>query len=68
MFGYVFQDFGLIPVLTCAEKIGLPAFYDGVPGALRGETVKLLLGDLGLLHRAERYPETLSGGERNVSP
>jgi macrolide transport system ATP-binding/permease protein len=64
VFGYVFQDFGLIPVLTCAENIGLPAVYDGVPGALRRDLVEQLLADLGLSHRAFHYPETLSGGER----
>jgi macrolide transport system ATP-binding/permease protein len=63
-FGYVFQHYGLIPVLTCAENVALPAYYDGAIGAVRRETAGRLLADLGLAPRADRYPETLSGGEQ----
>jgi macrolide transport system ATP-binding/permease protein len=64
VFGYVFQDFGLIPVLTCAENVCLPAAYDGVPDTAQHAAADRLLGEFGLRHRASRYPETLSGGER----
>jgi macrolide transport system ATP-binding/permease protein len=63
-FGYVFQNFGLISVLTCAENVALPAYYDGAPDPQRSEAAARVLGELGLAHRLARYPETLSGGEQ----
>ncbi len=63
-FGYVFQNFGLISVLTCAENVALPVYYDGATAAQRNEAAGLLLSELGLAHRSPRYPETLSGGEQ----
>jgi macrolide transport system ATP-binding/permease protein len=63
-FGYVFQNFGLISVLTCAENVALPAYYDGATDAQRRDAASRLLSDLGLEHRLHCYPETLSGGEQ----
>jgi macrolide transport system ATP-binding/permease protein len=63
-FGYVFQNFGLISVLTCAENVALPAYYDGASRAERSQAADRLLAQLGLAHRSSRYPETLSGGEQ----
>jgi macrolide transport system ATP-binding/permease protein len=63
-FGYVFQHFGLIPVLTCTENVALPAYYDGAGRLLRHEAAASLLAQLGMEHRAARFPETLSGGEQ----
>ncbi len=62
--GIIFQFFNLIPTLTVLENITLP-------GELRGENrhvvekrVRALLERVGLIDRAEAYPDRLSGGEQ----
>ncbi len=58
--GFVFQNFGLLPTLTVAENIALPAFFAG-RGA--GEKLDELLEKVGLEHRRTHRPHELSGGE-----
>jgi putative ABC transport system ATP-binding protein len=58
--GFVFQDFGLLPVLTVAENIALPAGLGQVSGA---PSVDSLLERVGLSHRKNHRPHQLSGGE-----
>lgn len=58
--GFVFQHFGLIPTLTVAENIALPAFFARRPAARR---VTDLLEKVGLGHRRDHRPHQLSGGE-----
>jgi putative ABC transport system ATP-binding protein len=62
--GFVFQFFNLIPTLTVGENVALPIELAGSPaGAAAGRT-RTLLEQVGLPGMAERYPETLSGGEQ----
>jgi macrolide transport system ATP-binding/permease protein len=63
-FGFIFQHFGLIPVLTGAENVRLPARYDGAPEAEQRAEAGVLLARMGLERQSRRYPETLSGGEQ----
>ena len=58
--GFVFQHFGLIPTLTVAENVALPALF-----ARREcrEKVDSLLQRVGLAHRHNHRPHELSGGE-----
>jgi putative ABC transport system ATP-binding protein len=58
--GFVFQHFGLLPTLTVAENVALPAFF-----ARRRVTQRLdqLLARVGLEHRRDHRPHELSGGE-----
>lgn len=59
--GFVFQDFQLVADLTARENALLPQTHGGD----RDEAwVDDLLDRLGVSHRADRYPETLSGGEK----
>ncbi len=61
VFGYIFQNFYLIPTLTVRENIALPlAFYKkkGVD-----EEVERLLEMLGMGHRRHHLPGQISGGE-----
>ena len=62
--GFVFQFFNLIPTLTVAENIALPLELNGIPAAQQQAVSAHLLQQIGLAHTAQRYPETLSGGEQ----
>jgi len=62
--GFVFQFFNLIPTLTVGENIALPMELVGTGPGDAGRRVHALLEQVGLAHVADRYPETLSGGEQ----
>jgi putative ABC transport system ATP-binding protein len=62
--GFVFQFFNLIPTLTVGENIALPMELLGVRGDTLRQRVDSLLAQVGLANMAQRYPETLSGGEQ----
>jgi len=58
--GFVFQHFGLIPTLTVAENVSLPALF----ARRRADTkVNELLEKVALAHRRDHLPKELSGGE-----
>jgi ABC-type lipoprotein export system ATPase subunit len=61
--GMVFQSFHLVPELTGAENVVLPARANG--GALAGSArARALIERLGLAEAAGRRPAELSGGEQ----
>lgn len=62
--GMVFQFFNLLPVLTAAENIALPAVISGTGGGPRDERVAQLLATAGLTHVAGKLPSQLSGGQQ----
>jgi putative ABC transport system ATP-binding protein len=61
---YVFQTFGLIPVLSAAENVGAPLRLARTPAADRERRVRLLLDLVGLAEHAEQRPGELSGGQQ----
>ena len=61
VFGYIFQNFYLIPTLTVRENVALPLAFFKKPG-VEGE-VDRLLGMLGMDHRMNHLPGQISGGE-----
>jgi putative ABC transport system ATP-binding protein len=62
--GFVFQAFGLVPILTAAENIEVPLrLRNEQPGA-RTKRVGELLELAGLAGRARHRPYELSGGEQ----
>ena len=61
---YIFQTFGLIPVLSAAENVGVPLRMSRTPVAERERRVALLLDLVGLADHAEQRPDELSGGQQ----
>jgi putative ABC transport system ATP-binding protein len=62
--GFVFQSFGLLPVLTAAENVGVPLRLNRTPAHERDERVRLLLALVGLSDHADQRPGELSGGQQ----
>jgi putative ABC transport system ATP-binding protein len=62
--GYVFQSFGLIPILSAAENVGVPLRLARRPAAERDERVAVLLELVGLGEHAAQRPYELSGGQQ----
>ncbi|GAB3252204.1 ABC transporter ATP-binding protein [Kineosporia babensis] len=61
---YIFQSFGLIPVLSAAENVGVPMRMNRAPVAERERRVQLLLELVGLGDHAQQRPDELSGGQQ----
>jgi putative ABC transport system ATP-binding protein len=62
--GFVFQSFGLIPILSAAENVGVPLRLAKVPAAQREGRVAVLLELVGLGGHAAQRPYELSGGQQ----
>jgi len=61
---FIFQSFGLIPMLTAAENVGIPLRIAGVGHRQRDERVALMLDIVGLADHARQRPNELSGGQQ----
>ena len=61
---YIFQTFGLIPVLSAAENIGVPLRLARTEQRERERRVALLLDLVGLAEHARQRPGELSGGQQ----
>ncbi|MBL9154029.1 MAG: ABC transporter ATP-binding protein [Verrucomicrobiales bacterium] len=59
----VFQFFHLLPTLTAAENVAFPLQLLGVDRADRERRVAELLAAVRVDHRADAWPDELSGGE-----
>jgi putative ABC transport system ATP-binding protein len=62
--GFVFQSFGLLPILTAAENVGVPLRLRRAEAREREERVELLLSLVGLGDHAAQRPGELSGGQQ----
>ncbi|MGP9018025.1 ABC transporter ATP-binding protein [Streptomyces sp. BR1] len=62
--GFIFQSFGLIPILSAAENVGVPMRLRRTDPAERDARVELLLGLVGLADHAQQRPGELSGGQQ----
>ncbi len=62
--GFVFQSFGLMPLLSAQENVELPLHIGGVPWRERRQRASDALKAVGLGTRARHRPFELSGGEQ----
>jgi putative ABC transport system ATP-binding protein len=61
---FIFQSFGLIPMLSAAENVGIPLRITGTPPAERDRRVATMLAIVGLSEHAAHRPDELSGGQQ----
>jgi len=61
---FIFQSFGLIPILSAAENVGVPLRIVGLPPREREERVRLMLDIVGLGEHTRQRPGELSGGQQ----
>ena len=64
--GFVFQSFGLLPLLSAFENVELPLRIAGVRTREREERTREALDIVGLWGRAKHRPYELSGGEQQM--
>ena len=61
---FIFQSFGLIPMLSAAENVGIPLRITGTQSQAREERVATMLSIVGLAEHAAHRPNELSGGQQ----
>ena len=61
--GFIFQSYNLLPVYTVFENVELPLILNNVDTSEREKLVNEAIESVGLSHRRDARPTTLSGGE-----
>ena len=61
---FIFQSFGLIPMLSAAENVGIPLRIAGLRPGERRERIAAMLALTGLSSHAAHRPDELSGGQQ----
>ncbi len=63
-FGFIFQNFSLVPRFTALQNVALPLMYAGFPRRKRYARASELLIQVGLGNRMSHFPNAMSGGEQ----
>lgn len=63
-FGFIFQNFQLLPNQNVFENIELPLKLKGISKAIRKVKVNEMINKVGLKEVADHYPNELSGGQQ----
>ena len=61
---FIFQSFGLVPMLSAAENVGIPLRIAGLRASERRERVAAMLALTGVSSHAAHRPDELSGGQQ----
>jgi putative ABC transport system ATP-binding protein len=62
--GLIFQFFNLVPVLNARDNVALPLLLTKLSRSERARRAEIALRIVGLAHRLDHSPRTLSGGEQ----
>jgi len=62
--GFIFQQFNLIPTISCAENVAVPLLIGGVRSSVAIRKARETLALVGLADRARDRPGFLSGGQQ----
>ena len=62
--GFIFQQFNLIPTLTCIENVSVPLLINGASRSLAEKKADEVLTLVGLGGRGNERPSNLSGGQQ----
>ena len=62
--GFIFQQFNLIPTLSCIENVSVPLLINGVSRRLAEQKAAAMLEQMGLPGRGHERPTNLSGGQQ----
>jgi macrolide transport system ATP-binding/permease protein len=63
-FGFIFQQYNLLPTESATANVEMPAIYAGLPHGERVKRAEALLSQLGLADRLDHKPTQLSGGQQ----
>lgn len=63
-FGFVFQNFNLIPRISATQNVEMPMLYQGTSAGERRQRAIDLLTQVGMAERATYNPTQLSGGQK----
>jgi putative ABC transport system ATP-binding protein len=62
--GFIFQEYHLIPTLTCMENVAIPLLIQNTTYAYATKRAYEVLEQVGLLDKVDRLPKELSGGQK----
>lgn len=62
--GFIFQQFNLIPTLTCIENVSVPLLLNGTGRRSAEDQAAALLARVGLGDKGNKRPTELSGGQQ----
>jgi len=62
--GFVFQQYNLLPALTCAENAAIPLVAAGAPMAKAAKEAGAILARIGMGAHLDKLPNQLSGGQQ----
>lgn len=63
-FGFIFQDYAVLPMLTAHENVLLPLLMQGVDKKIASKTAEEALINVGLGDKLHNLPSQLSGGQQ----
>lgn len=62
--GFIFQQYHLIPTLTCVENVSIPLLLNSIPASEASHRAEIALEKVGLKGREKEDPRKLSGGQQ----